>query len=84
MSEWKDVTREELDAYVKTYPRRLERNVTRICDPWMVNYNDFTLGNWPESMVARYSEGDPPNDPGYWGPERNWQVMLPIPEAKPR
>lgn len=82
MSQWKDVTRAELDAYVKAYPRKLVLDIARMCEPHMANYNDFALGNWPESMVARYSLGDPEGSQAYWGPEKGWQVMKPVPEAK--
>lgn len=66
-SEWVSVTREELEAYVKSYPRRLARDVCAIGEPPVVSFNDFTLGNWPESRVAVYMmEG--------YGPEGGYQV----------
>lgn len=78
---WKKVTRAELDAYVAAYPRELVLDVNRIVEPHEISYNDFTLGVWPESRVARYSVGDPPNTLAYWGPESGWTVRDPIPDC---
>ena len=52
----REVTEEEMLAHVKAWPRELERDVYRACDPPFVSYNDFTLGNWPESVVASYTD----------------------------
>lgn len=58
MKSYRDVTEEEFFEYIKNYPRKLERNVTQICDPPNVNYNDFTTGEvWPESVVGSFSWG---------------------------
>jgi hypothetical protein len=57
VSDWKPCTKAEFDAFVAAYPRPLDRDVTGICEPPMVSYNDFTLGVWPESMVAAYHMG---------------------------
>lgn len=46
-------TKEKFYAFVKSYPRKLERDVTAICEPPLLTYNDFTLGRWPKSMVAK-------------------------------
>jgi hypothetical protein len=63
----KKVTKEEMNAYLDAYPRSaLERDVCGIGDPPTVTYNDFTLGVWPESIVARFylgrGQGDEPHD----------------------
>ncbi|WP_186276355.1 hypothetical protein [Burkholderia gladioli] len=66
------VTKEEFDAFLTTYPRPLTMDVLRICEPEQVQYNDFSLGKWPASVVAAYdawghTEGNifgP--DPGDW------------------
>lgn len=51
---WKQVSREELKAFVSKYPRSLDVDVTGICEPPMRSWNDFSNGKvWPESMVAR-------------------------------
>lgn len=47
------VSREEFENFIKSYPRKLEKD-------WYMDwfsYNDFTLGNWPGSMVAMKSDG---------------------------
>jgi hypothetical protein len=51
----KPVTRDEFEQFVTTYPRVLERDVARMAEPPVVTYNDFSLGNWPESIVARHT-----------------------------
>lgn len=53
MEKDRQVSKEELDAFVAAYPRPLVKDVTSICEPPMLSYNDFTLGNWPESVVAK-------------------------------
>jgi len=60
---WKDCTKEELDAFVKAYPRKLVIDINRTCEPPFATYNDFTLGNWPDSTVAGYMAmgGNPDN-----------------------
>jgi hypothetical protein len=51
---WKRVTKNEFDAFVASFPRPLTRDVTGICEPPMLSYNDFSGDKiWPESMVAR-------------------------------
>lgn len=50
----RDCTEAELRAFVAAYPRRLEFDVYRAGDPPYCTYNDFTLGNWPDSVVASY------------------------------
>jgi hypothetical protein len=51
----KPVTRGEFEQFVVSYPRQLERDVARFCEPPVVTYNDFSLGNWPASVVASHS-----------------------------
>jgi hypothetical protein len=52
------VTKEEFDAFIKAYPRPLERDVNATVEPTCVTFNDFTLGDWPKSVVASYVRGD--------------------------
>ena len=54
MTNWKKVTKEEFEQYLKNYPRELETDVNGICEPPLVTYNDFTLGKYPQSIVAKY------------------------------
>lgn len=48
----KECTKEEFDQYLNEYQGTLRGTVCHICMPPVINYNDFKLGNWPESMVA--------------------------------
>jgi hypothetical protein len=48
----RNVSKEELDAFVKAYPRTLKKNINGIMEPPLLTYNDFTLGDWPQSVVA--------------------------------
>ena len=38
MSEFKQVTKEEFDDFVNSYPNPLERHLITICDPEMLGY----------------------------------------------
>jgi hypothetical protein len=65
MNDWKKVEKDELDVFIKNYPNQLVKDVTGICDPPMLSYNDFSDGKvWPESIVAKvilntfYGESD--------------------------
>lgn len=50
------VSAEEFEAFLAAYPRKLERNVTTICEPPDVNFNDFERAPyWPDSVVASVS-----------------------------
>ena len=54
MKEFREVSKEEFDEFVKNYPNKLEWNVTTICEPPLGNHNDFMDGKvWPESMVTK-------------------------------
>lgn len=50
--EYRDVTKEEFDEFLSAYPRPLEKDVTGICEPPVLSYNDFAKGPWPDSIVA--------------------------------
>lgn len=50
--EWKKVTEEELLNFLKAYPRELVHDFSWCGHSW----NDFELGIWPDSMVARYDD----------------------------
>ena len=67
--QFKDVTKQEFDEFIASYPRRLERDVCGICEPPAVSYNDWEIGWWSRSVVANtmlYS--DNPKD-SYYEPE---------------
>jgi hypothetical protein len=68
----KDVSREEFDAFVKAYPRPLTRDVTAICEPPLITFNDFERAPyWPGSVVASC------NNDGTGGPN-NFRVLADI------
>ena len=51
---WIKVSKEDFDHYINAYPRQLEKDVTGICEPPLLTYNDFSGGRkWPESIVAK-------------------------------
>lgn len=72
----KAVGKDEFDAFIAAYPRPLDINVSGISEPPTKSYNDFTLGNWPESVVASvslfeiYPKGDPKSYPYVWEPNK--------------
>lgn len=50
---YKRISKIEFYKFIISYPRKLERDVYGVCDPPVVTYNDFELGNWPDSVVAK-------------------------------
>lgn len=51
-SRFRAATKDEFDAFVQSYPRPLTRDVETMGEPPKVSLNDFTLGDWPKSVVA--------------------------------
>ena len=50
---FKQVSKAEFDAFIRQYPRKLDKDVCGIFEPPMISWNDFTLAPmWPESVVA--------------------------------
>ena len=75
---FKKVSKEEFEDFIKTYPRKLERDVYGISDPPSISYNDFELANrWPWSIVAStMGYSDDPSD--YWyapEEERHYTIL---------
>ncbi|MBQ8570317.1 MAG: hypothetical protein IJ444_02265 [Kiritimatiellae bacterium] len=68
-SPWQRVSKDEFYEFVKSYPNKLAFDTTGICDPPLSSYNDFTRGNWPESMVAKVYRND--ILPKEWNPGEN-------------
>lgn len=54
----KKVSEAEFKAFLAAYPRKLETDVAAMYEPPLVTFNDFTLGVWPESIVASHSFTD--------------------------
>lgn len=63
--QFKDVTKQEFDEFIASYPRHLERDVCGI----YVSYNDWEIGWWSRSVVANAMlYNDDPKD-SYYEPE---------------
>lgn len=76
----KKVSKAEYLQFIEKYPRKLERDVYGVFEPPLVTYNDFTLGKWPISIVAKerlYS--DEPGD-YFYKPESERDYCI-APEA---
>lgn len=75
---YKKVTKEEFRKFIEDYPRRLERDVYRVCDPPLISYNDFEMADrWPYSVVAKtFAYEDKPGD-YFYAPEeeRLYSIM---------
>lgn len=50
--QFKNVTKQEFDEFIASYPRHLERDVCGIYEPPAVSYNDWEIGWWSRSIVA--------------------------------
>lgn len=60
------VTKKRFTTFIRTYPSTLNKDVAGFFDPPLITYNDFSLGDWPDSIVAKHSFSDlmgtKPND----------------------
>jgi hypothetical protein len=63
------VSKEDFDVFIKNYPRQLDCDVCAIAEPPLITYNDFSLGNWPESIVAKTWKYDDKPGERYYEPE---------------
>lgn len=75
--QFKDVTKQEFDEFIVSYPRYLKLDVSGMCEFPTVSYNDWEIGWWSRSIVAStmlYS--DNPKD-RYYEPEdkRVYQIV---------
>ena len=57
-SKWKQVTKEDFYNFIDSHPTKLGFDTTGICEPPISSYNDFSRGNWPDSMVAKVYRND--------------------------
>jgi len=64
---------EEFCEFLGNYPRPFERDVCQIFEPALVTYNDFTLGDWPESIIAKHRIFD--DVPYYTDIETNYRKV---------
>ena len=51
--EYKCVSKNEFLDFLRSYPRKLEVDVCGVSEPALMTYNDFQLGVWPDSVVAK-------------------------------
>lgn len=75
--QFKNVTKEEFDEFIASYPRQLERDVCGICVPPAVTYNDWEIGWWSRSVVANtmlYS--DNPKDLYYESEDKRFYQIV--------
>ena len=72
------VNKEDFIKFIKKYPRKLETDAFRACDPPLITYNDFELANrWPYSIVAKtYAYDASPGDYYYEPPESRLYYIL--------
>ena len=51
---WVEVSEDVFYKHIKNFQKPLEKDITHICEPPMVTYNDFSEGKmWPDSVVAK-------------------------------
>ena len=53
---YRPVTEDEFDRFLADYPNKLAVDVCGISEPPTISHNDFTLGAWPDSVVARCND----------------------------
>lgn len=53
----REVSKEEFLSFVQNYQAPLAMDYCAISEPALITYNDFSLGKWPDSVVASYKEG---------------------------
>lgn len=71
------VSEDEYYDFLESYPREIERNVSSVCDPPVISYNDFKLGNFPDSIIAsRCAYTEDKDDYFYVAPEDRWWKIL--------
>lgn len=64
---FRKVTKEEYTDFIKSYPNKLDWDVSGISEPPMGFYNDFSGGKvWPESMIAKVKLYDKEEDREYF------------------
>ena len=72
----KSVNKAEFQEFISNYPRKLEVDICGICDPPLVSYNDFSIGKWPESIVAKTLKYDDDPKGYFYEPEENREYYI--------
>jgi hypothetical protein len=57
MKKFKQASKAEFEEFIESYPNKLESHTSHIITPPIVSFNDFSLGKFPESIVATISMG---------------------------
>lgn len=73
---WKNVTKEELEKFVRKYPRKLEKHEVMICSPPLLTYNDFEIGEYPDSVVAKEWQGTDREGDLWYMPESERYLIM--------
>ena len=61
------VAKSDFDTFIAFYPRKLERHLVTFGEPPLLMFNDFTIGKYPESIVAgKYCREDDGGQDEYW------------------
>jgi len=47
-----EVTKEGFKHFITNYPNKLVKDLYMISEPPRLTWNDFTKGDWPDSVVA--------------------------------
>lgn len=61
MSDFREVLYSEFLAFLDAYPRKLTADCSGISEPPLMTYSDFSVGAWPEAIVAKYHRYEDPN-----------------------
>ena len=74
---YKVVSKDEFDNFIRSYQNELVFDLYAVCEPALITYNDFTLGKYPDSIVAyTWIYGDNPEDRYYCDPEDRHYYIL--------
>lgn len=71
MVKFKRVVEKEFYNFLKNYKRPLDRDCYAVCEPPSITYNDFSLGKWPDSVVAKTCLYDDDEDGYYYTPKED-------------
>lgn len=70
MIDYDQVNEASFNSYLKNYSRQLKLDINRMCEPYSTSYNDFSLGEWPDSVVAKII--------GYPEQKYNWEYFIKV------
>lgn len=73
MKNERKVSKEEFENFLKNYHGKLACDTCGISEPPVTTYNDFSRGDYPNSVVARYFKND--MNPERYGTEFNGYIL---------